>query len=51
MAKQRVITSMLVAAGANLSLADKDRLTPRLLAERAGDTDLAIYLESKYLSL
>lgn len=47
MAKQRIITSMLVAAGANLSLADKERLTPRLLAERAGDTDLAIYLETQ----
>jgi hypothetical protein len=38
---------MLVAAGASLSLADKERHTPRSLAERAGDADLAIYLESQ----
>ena len=38
---------MLVAAGASLLMADKDRQTPRSLAERAGDADLAIYLESQ----
>lgn len=42
---------MLVAAGASLSLMDRDRLTPRGLAERAGDMDLAVYLESQLLSL
>lgn len=38
---------MLVAAGASLSMLDKDKQTPRSLAERAGDVDLAMYLESK----
>ncbi|KAI9559723.1 hypothetical protein GHT06_013728 [Daphnia sinensis] len=47
LAKQRAITCMLVAAGASLSLADKEKHTPRHLAERAGDADLAIYLESQ----
>lgn len=47
LAKQRAISCMLVAAGASLSLADKERHTPRSLAERAGDADLAIYLESE----
>ncbi|XP_046651629.1 eye-specific diacylglycerol kinase-like isoform X4 [Daphnia pulicaria] len=47
LAKQRAISCMLVAAGASLSLADKERHTPRSLAERAGDADLAIYLESQ----
>lgn len=46
-AKQRAISCMLVAAGASLSLVDKDRQTPKSLAERAGDADLAIYLESQ----
>lgn len=46
-AKQRAISCMLVAAGASLSLTDKDRQTPKSLAERAGDPDLAVYLESK----
>ncbi|KAK4030324.1 hypothetical protein OUZ56_023329 [Daphnia magna] len=47
LARQRAISCMLVAAGASLSLADKERHTPRNLAERAGDADLAIYLESQ----
>lgn len=38
---------MLVAAGASLTLTDKDRQTPRNLAEKAGDMDLAVYLESQ----
>ena len=48
MAKQRAISCMLVAAGASLSLTDKERQTPKGLAERAGDPDLAVYLESNY---
>lgn len=40
---------MLVAAGASLTMADKDRQTPRILAERAGDSDLAMYLESELI--
>ena len=51
LAKQRAISCMLVAAGASLSLADKERHTPRSLAERAGDADLAIYLESELYSI
>ena len=51
LSKQRAISCMLVAAGASLSLMDRDRLTPRGLAERAGDMDLAVYLESQLLSL
>ena len=47
MSKQRAISCMLVAAGASLTLSDKDRLTPRNCAEQAGDNDLAIYLESQ----
>ena len=38
---------MLVAAGASLLLLDKGRSTARQLATQAGDSDLAIYLESK----
>ena len=38
---------MLVAAGANLMLLDRARQTPRHVAEKVGDTDLAIYLESE----
>ncbi|XP_057365189.1 eye-specific diacylglycerol kinase-like isoform X3 [Daphnia carinata] len=47
LAKQRAISCMLVAAGASMSLVDKERHTPRNLAERAGDADLAIYLASQ----
>jgi len=47
LSKQRTISCMLVAAGASLTLPDRGRKTARQLAEQVGDTDLAIYLESK----
>jgi len=47
LAKQRTISCMLVAAGASLLLLDKGRSTARQLATQAGDSDLAIYLESQ----
>ena len=46
-ARQRAVCCMLVAAGSSLTLADRDGSTARQLAEKAGDTDLAIYLESQ----
>lgn len=45
--KRRAICCMLVAGGATLSRPDHAGLTPRHLALRADDQDLAAYLESK----
>lgn len=46
--KRRAICCMLVAGGASLTKQDQNGLTPRHLALRADDHDLAAYLESKY---
>ncbi|XP_077530796.1 retinal degeneration A isoform X2 [Haemaphysalis longicornis] len=45
--KRRTICCMLVAAGASLSKADCQGQTAKQLAARAGDEDLAAYLESQ----
>ncbi|CAH2092069.1 unnamed protein product [Euphydryas editha] len=45
--KRRAICCMLVAGGASLSRADRAGHTPRQLALRADDHDLAAYLESQ----
>ncbi|XP_063374974.1 eye-specific diacylglycerol kinase [Cydia amplana] len=45
--KRRAVCCMLVAGGASLTHADHAGLTPRLLALRAEDRDLAAYLESQ----
>ncbi|CAN7995042.1 unnamed protein product, partial [Ixodes hexagonus] len=45
--KRRTICCMLVAAGASLSKADSQGFTAKQLAARAGDEDLAAYLESQ----
>ncbi|XP_064488970.1 eye-specific diacylglycerol kinase-like isoform X3 [Ornithodoros turicata] len=45
--KRRTICCMLVAAGASLSKADKQGTTAKYLAGKAGDEDLAAYLESQ----
>ncbi|CAH0721639.1 unnamed protein product, partial [Brenthis ino] len=45
--KRRAICCMLVAGGASLSRQDHNGLTPRHLALRADDHDLAAYLESQ----
>ncbi|XP_061705739.1 eye-specific diacylglycerol kinase isoform X3 [Cydia pomonella] len=45
--KRRAVCCMLVAGGASLTHADRAGLTPRLLALRAEDRDLAAYLESE----
>lgn len=47
--KRRAICCMLVAGGASLTRQDHAGLTPRALALRAEDHDLAAYLESKYV--
>lgn len=39
---------MLVAGGASLTISDYEGNTPRHLALRADDLELAAYLESKY---
>lgn len=49
--KRRAICCMLVAGGASLTPLDHAGLTPRMLALRAEDHDLAAYLESKFLAL
>jgi len=36
-----------VAAGVSVMLSDSDNMTARQLAEKAGDTDLALYFESQ----
>lgn len=45
--KRRSICCMLVAGGASLSLSDRQGHTPRQLALKADDQDLAAYLESE----
>ncbi|XP_065557183.1 diacylglycerol kinase zeta-like isoform X3 [Artemia franciscana] len=45
--KRRSVCCMLVAAGASLSAKDRDGQTPRQLAEKINDSDLALYLESQ----
>lgn len=48
--KRRAICCMLVAGGASLTRQDHAGLTPRHLALRAEDHDLAAYLESECFS-
>ena len=50
-AKQQTVCCMLVAAGVSVMLSDSDNMTARQLAEKAGDTDLALYFESQSASL
>lgn len=45
--KRRTICCMLVAAGASLSKADSQGLTAKQLAAKAGDEELAAYLQSQ----
>jgi diacylglycerol kinase (ATP) len=47
--KRRTICFMLVAAGADLHKKDNNGNTPRMLAFKADDHQLAAYLESEYI--
>ncbi|XP_076346730.1 diacylglycerol kinase zeta-like isoform X2 [Tachypleus tridentatus] len=45
--KRRTICYLLVSGGASLTKVDKQGMTPRELAIKAGDNDLALYLEKQ----
>ncbi|CAL4063972.1 unnamed protein product, partial [Meganyctiphanes norvegica] len=45
--RRRTVCCMLVAAGASLSIQDLQGFTPRALAQRSDDQELAAYLESQ----